>query len=280
MAPTLIVALLAALSFGVSNFAGGRASRSAPPVRVAATGHAIGLMVALVGALLWGAEAFRSADMGWGAAAGVVSAGGVLAMYIALRQGSMGIIMPIVAGIASAIPAIWGLISGDLTGAATFGGLVAVFVAVVLVSIPGSHPDVHRTPPKALATAILAGSCFAASFFFLSNTDPGSGLWPTVSLRVASTVLLGIGALVTTRGILPPRPVASDTVTAGVMELVATFFVLFAVQMGPIAVAAVVIGLYPGVTAALARIFLHEKLAYHQILGIFVALFGIALLSI
>lgn len=280
MAFTLIVASLAALSFGVSNFAGGRASRSALPIRVAATGHAIGLVVALVGALIWGAESFRQVDLLYGAGAGVVSAGGVLAMYIALRHGSMGVVMPIIAGIASAIPAIWGLATGTLSGAVTYAGLAAVFAAVMLVSIPGSHPDTRRTPPKALVTAALAGACFASSFFFLSNTDPGSGLWPTVTLRIASTLLLVVGALVTTRGILPPRAVAVDTATAGVMELVATFFVLFAVQSGPVAIAAVVIGLYPGVTAALARIFLHEKLAIHQVFGIFVALLGIALLSI
>jgi drug/metabolite transporter (DMT)-like permease len=192
----------------------------------------------------------------------------------------MGVVIPIVAGVASAIPAAWGLISGSLSGAVTYAGLVTVFAAVVLVSIPGNHPDARRTPPKALAGALLAGSCFAASFFFLSGTDPGSGLWPTVSLRVASTALLAIGALATTRGILPPRAVAVDTVTAGVMELVATFFVLFAVQAGPVAVAAVVIGLYPGVTATLARVFLRERLAAHQVVGVVVALGGIALLSI
>ena len=63
-------------------------------------------------------------------------------------------------------------------------------------------------------------------------------------------------------------------------QIVATIFVLFAVQLGPVAVAAVVIGLYPGVTAGLARIFLGERLARHQVVGIVLALAGIALLSV
>ncbi len=84
--------------------------------------------------------------------------------------------------------------------------------------------------------------------------------------------MLTIGALAWTRGVLPPRPAALDTAVAGVLEVLATIFVLFAVQLGPVAVAAVVIGLYPGVTAGLARIFLGERLAWHQVFGIFMAL--------
>jgi len=277
---TLLMALLAALSFGVSNFAGGRASRGAPPVRVAATGHSIGLGVIIVAAWLYGAEALVRADMGWGAAAGAVSAVGILSLYQAMRDGGMGIVIPIAAGIASAIPAVWGLVTGDVSGATTLGGLAVVFVAVMLVSVPDRSGKATHTPPKAIFFAALAGVFFASSFFFLSQTDPASGLWPTASLRLVSATLLVIGALASTRGILPPRSVALDTVAAGVLEVVATIFVLIAVQLGPIAVAAVVIGLYPGVTAGLARVFLGERLAWHQVVGIFMALAGIALLAL
>jgi drug/metabolite transporter (DMT)-like permease len=209
-----------------------------------------------------------------------VSAAGVLSLYQALRDGGMGIVIPVTAGAASAIPAVWGLITGDVSGAVTLAGLGLVFSAVVLVSVPDRSGVAKHTPPKALVLAALAGTFFATSFFFLSQTDPAAGLWPTASLRLVSASLLVIGALARTGGILPPRSVALDTAAAGVLEIVATIFVLFAVQLGPIAVAAVVIGLYPGVTAGLARIFLGERLAYHQLVGILLALAGIALLSI
>jgi drug/metabolite transporter (DMT)-like permease len=272
--------MLAALSFGVSNFTGGRASRQAPPVRVAATGHVIGLAFIVTVALIWREGTPDATSMGWGAAAGVVSAAGVLSLYHALRCGGMGIVIPVTAGIASAIPAAWGLLTGELAGAVTVAGLVIVFTAVVLVSVPDPSGNAVATPPRALAYAVAAGTFFASSFFFLSQTEPSAGAWPIVSVRLTSATLLVIGALITTRGILPPRSVAADTTAAGVLEALATVFVLLAVQMGPISVAAVVIGLYPGVTAGLARVFLGEKLAWHQLLGIVLALAGIAMLSI
>ena len=199
---------------------------------------------------------------------------------MAMRDGGMGVVIPVAAGIASAIPAAWGLITGDVSGATTLAGLGLVFTAVVLVSVPDRSGIATHTPRKAILIAMLAGVFFASSFFFLSQTHPESGLWPTVSLRLVSATLLTIGALVWTRGILPPRPAALDTAVAGVLEVLATIFVLFAVQLGPVAVAAVVIGLYPGVTAGLARIFLGERLAWHQIAGIFMALAGMGLLSL
>jgi drug/metabolite transporter (DMT)-like permease len=274
------MASLAALSFGISNFAGGRASRGASPVRVAASGHLIGLASVALAAWVWGSESVTRADLLWGGAAGAVSAAGVLALYMALRDGGMGIVIPVTAGVASAIPALWGLVTGDVGGVVTLAGLALVFSAVLLVSVPDRSGQTTHTPPRATALAMFAGGMFASSFFFLAQTGAASGLWPTVSLRIVSAALLVAGALAWTRGVLPPRAVALDTVVAGVLEILATIFVLFAVQLGPVAVAAVVIGLYPGVTAGLARVFLGERLAYHQYAGIVLALVGIALLSV
>ncbi len=154
-----------------------------------------------------------------------------------------------------------------------------MFAAILLVSVPRAEGH-EPLPARALGFSLAAGVLFSASFILLSHTTHASGLWPAVTLRLVSAPLLTAGALITTRRALPGRGVLGATVAAGVVETIATVFMLLAVQSGPIAIAAVVGSLYPAVTTLLARVFLREHLARHQVAGLFIALAGITLLSV
>ncbi|TDB38172.1 MAG: DMT family transporter [Actinobacteria bacterium] len=276
---TLLLSSGTALGYGISDFIGGNASRSERPVRVAAFSHIAGLAGMLVAALLWGASSVSPNDLLWGAAAGVSGGIGIFSLYAALRAGRMGVVAPITAAIGASLPVLYGTLIGERLAAMSVSGLAVVFVAILLVSIPRAegHEPLSRV---ALGFSILAGVFFSGSFILLSNTGAASGLWPAVILRVVSVGVLGTGALITTRGLVPARPVLLATIAAGLVETVATVFMLLAVQSGPIAVAAVVGSLYPAVTALLARVTIKEHLARHQIVGLGVALIGIALLSV
>lgn len=276
---TILLSGGTALGFGVSDFIGGRASRHERPVRVAAFSHLAGLLGMLVAALLWRSSVLSTADMWWGAAAGISGGIGIFSLYSALRAGRMGVVAPITAAIGSALPVLYGALIGERLEPMSLAGLAIVFAAILLVSIPKveGHLSISR---QALGFSVLAGVLFSGSFILLSNTSPDSGLWPGVALRIVSASTLGLGALITTRGYMPARSVLPATIVAGLVETAATVFMLLAVQNGPIAIAAVVGSLYPAVTALLARAALDEHLARHQIVGLGIALLGIALLSL
>ncbi len=276
---TLLLSCGTALGYGISDFVGGNASRSERPVRVAAFSHVAGLAGMLVAALLWRTTAVSTSDLAWGAVAGVSGGIGIFSLYAALRAGRMGVVAPITAAIGASLPVLYGTLAGDRLPLMSVAGLAVVFVAILLVSIPRVHGH-EPLSRAALGFSVMAGVFFSGSFILLSNTTSASGLWPAVALRVVSVSVLGVGSLVTTRGLLPARPVLPATIAAGLVETVATVFMLLAVQSGPIAIAAVVGSLYPAVTALLARVTIKEHLARHQIVGLGIALVGIALLSV
>lgn len=276
---TLLLSCGTALGFGISDFIGGNASRTERPVRVAAFSHVAGLIGMLAAALLWRATAISASDIGWGAAAGVSGGIGIFSLYAALRAGRMGVVAPITAAIGASLPVLYGTLVGERLAPLGTAGLAVVFVAILLVSIPRAegHEPLTRA---ALGFSVLAGVFFSGSFILLSNTTAASGLWPAVALRVVSVTVLGTGSLLTTRGLVPARPVLRAVIAAGLIETTATVFMLLAVQSGPIAVAAVVGSLYPAVTALLARVTIKEHLARHQIVGLGIAIVGITLLSV
>jgi drug/metabolite transporter (DMT)-like permease len=276
---TLLLSCGTALGFGISDFVGGNASRSERPVRVAAFSHVAGLLGMLVAAALWRATAVSTADIGWGAAAGVSGGIGIFSLYAALRAGRMGVVAPITAAIGAALPVIYGTLIGQRLAPLGVAGLAVVFVAILLVSIPRieGHEPLSRS---ALGFSVMAGVFFSGSFILLSNTTSASGLWPAVALRVVSVTVLGSSALLTTHGLVPARPVLPAVIAAGLVETTATVFMLLAVQSGPIAIAAVVGSLYPAVTALIARVTIKERLARHQLVGLGIALVGIVLLSL
>ncbi|MCE5192050.1 MAG: DMT family transporter [Actinomycetia bacterium] len=275
---TLLLSGGTALGYGISDFVGGRASRSERPVRVAAFSHIAGLAGMLVAALLWGATHVSASDLAWGAVAGISGGGGIFSLYAALRAGRMGVVAPITAAIGASLPVLYGTLAGERLPLISIAGLAVVFAAILLVSIPRAdgHEPLSRS---ALGFSVMAGVFFSGSFILLSNTTPASGLWPAVALRIVSVAVLATGALLTTHGVLPGRHVLGATIAAGLVETAATVFMLLAVQSGPIAVAAVVGSLYPAVTALLARAALDERLARHQIAGLGIALAGVVLLS-
>ena len=66
---------------------------------------------------------------------------------------------------------------------------------------------------------------------------------------------------------------------AGVLDIAANGLYLFAVRAGLVSLASVVTSLYPASTIILARIVLKEHMTATRVLGIVLALAGIALIA-
>ncbi|MDZ4655668.1 MAG: DMT family transporter [Coriobacteriia bacterium] len=279
---TPVLAILTSLAFGTSDFLGGLASRRESPVTVTANAHALEIAMFVVVLLVAPAAYYSTADLAWGAVAGVVGGIGVVSLYAALAVGRMGVVAPITAGLAGSLPAVFDLSAGTHMGPRAVLGLVLAVVAVVVVSFaPGHEEDQGRSmPPRAVALSVLAGVCFASGFIALSYTAAASGYWPLLAARVTSTVMLFAVAALFHRRLVADVPARASVVGAGVFEALANVTMLTAIRIGPLAVAAILGSMFPIVVLLLARIFLGERLRWMQRGGVVLALLAVVLTAL
>jgi drug/metabolite transporter (DMT)-like permease len=127
---------------------------------------------------------------------------------------------------------------------------------------------------------VLAGVGFAGAYIAYSFTGAESGLWPLLGARVTSTVLLGLLALVTTRGLSLERPALVTAGWAGGLDIIANLSLITAIHLGPLAVASVLSSLYPVVTVLLARFVLHERMRGMQRVGVALAFLAVVLAAL
>src|SRR5262249_15166354 len=80
----------------------------------------------------------------WGAAAGLGSLAGIVALNLGLASGSMAAVAPVAAVTAALVPLAGGLLNGDRPGFAAIVGAAAAVGAIILVSGAWSAADASR----------------------------------------------------------------------------------------------------------------------------------------
>ena len=282
---TVLLATSAAAVFGCSDFLGGFASRRDPARTVSLVSQLFGLA-----ALLAGLALLRTPVPGWeqfaiGAVAGIMGGLGVLSLYAALAVGRMGVVAPITAALAGAIPAGIDIAVGtrfDYVSAAGIGLAIAAVAVVSFTPVPKLHLQGHHGEHKvqAVLLSIAAGVMFAGFFTGLSLTDPAADLWPLLGARIGSIpVLAGITAA-SGGAFMVSRAGLKSTIGAGLLDMVANILALLALQIGPLAIAGVLVSLYPVSTVLLARYVLGEKLHGWQRVGVAMALVAVVLTAL
>ncbi|MHA6626951.1 multidrug DMT transporter permease [Pseudonocardia sichuanensis] len=194
------VALPAALTYGVADFAGGLAARRAPVLVVTAAAQAAGLLSLLpVVGLVAGRPS--SAALVIGALAGVAGASGLLLYLRALAVGPMGVVAPLSAVISAGLPLVVGLLGGELLGPVAVLAIGLALVAILLATA-GTRRDAAAS--TGLLLGLAAGAGFGLFFVGLDATPSDSGLWPLLAGRVVSVTLL-LGLVLRHRLPLPTR---------------------------------------------------------------------------
>jgi len=271
----LLLSLAAAIVYGAGDFLGGFATKRAPVLTVVFGAQVAALPVIAVALPLLGGVV-HPADLAWGAGAGVLGAAAVTLLYRALAMGTMGIVSPVAAVLAAAVPAIYGFAIGERPVPAALAGIVLALVAVVVVSLSAGSGPTLRGVPEAAAAGIM----FAGFFIVFARTSPDAGLWPLAAARVASLVVFALLALAARAPLVPPAGVRGTIAGSGVFDMLANVFYVLAVHTGLIAIVAVVTSLYPASTLALAGIVLRERLSLRQWVGVGCAFTGIATIAL
>jgi drug/metabolite transporter (DMT)-like permease len=264
-------ALLASLLWGTADFLGGQASRKHPAAMVAFVGQAIGFLALAVILVFHGVDAKAIVP---GLITGLLGAVAVLCFYRALAVGTMSIIAPIVATSAT-VPVLWGVLHGERPGTLQWIGIVAALAGVILASNePGGKPANSKL---ALRLAVVAALGIGLSLVSLDKAAEHDALTGVAAARaVAAPILLGV--VLYQRAKAPVRAWPTFALV-GLLDTAANSAFAVATTSGLLSLVAVLGGLFPIVTVALAYFLLHERLQPIQRAGVLLALAGIPLIS-
>jgi uncharacterized membrane protein len=276
----VVLAVSSAVVYGASDFLGGLASRKATVFGVVALSQVAGL-VALLALLPWLGGPVTRADLGWGAAAGLVGATGLLVFFRALARGVMSVIAPVTAVTAAAVPVLAGLLGGNRIGPVAGAGIVLALMAVVLVSADGGLGQLRAARPANLGAPLIAGTAFGCFFVLLDRTSADAGLTPLVAARIASFLLVIVVALIGRRSLRVGRGALPFVLASGVGDMTANALFLLATQQeGQLAITGVLASLYPVSTVVLAQSLLRERLVRAQFAGLAAAVASVVLMTL
>lgn len=275
-----MLALVSAVSYGVSDFVGGLASRRVAALRVVLVSYPIAMVLLAVLASVVGGHVTGAAVF-WGVLCGVSQGLGVWWFYAALGSGPISVVSPLTAVLVAAIPVAVGVALGERPGPVAAAGVVIALAAVVLVSREATDEDVR---PHTFTTTVAwltlgAGVAFGLNFVLIAQAPVEAKLWPLVFARVAASLLV-VGIAVASRDLrVPTGTPLRLAVVAAVLDTVANVATLLAVQASLLSLAGVLMSLYPAATVLLAIIVLRERVTRWQVAGMVAALAAVAMIA-
>lgn len=275
----ILSGLMAAWAWGSGDFAGGMASKRASSLRVVFVSQLIGTALVVPLLIVLNEPSLSPAQMGLAALAGIAGATGLALLYGALATGQMSVVAPLVAAVAGTIPVVYGILTEGLPAPVQLVGFVVALVAVWVLSRPADGLPFRR---KDALLPLLAGVMFSVFLILIAELGETAIITPIVVARVASISFFAL-LLLGGRGRGTPESGRFPYLLAAVAGLGDTagnaLYVLSA-QLGRLDVATVTSALYPAATVVLARLFLDERLARRQVVGIGLAFVAILLIAL
>jgi drug/metabolite transporter (DMT)-like permease len=273
----ILLALGASMSWGVSDFLAGLATRRLGLAPVLAIVMPAGLLAgAVVVAVRWQAPP-NASFAAWAVATGLLGVGGIAALYRGLALGRMGIVAPI-AATAPLIPVVFGLIRGERPSLLQGAGMGLALVGVVAA---GREHD--RAAGRRLALGaglgLAAAVCFGVSLITLDEAANRDPYWASFVIRLAGTTAVALFLLGRRLPARAPRTLLPALVGVGLLDVGGTILFAVSTTKGLISVVSVIVSFFPVVVAFLARVTLGERLERVQLAGAAAAIAGVALIS-
>jgi drug/metabolite transporter (DMT)-like permease len=270
-----LLAFAASVVWGVGDFAGGLISRRLPVAGVTVLQHAAGLAAIALLALALG-DGLSGRAVAIGALGGVFSAGGILAYYRALAIGTMSIVSPLAACGAVVTVAV-SLAGGERPSPLALTGAGIALTGAVLASVhEHSRGGASR---ESVLLALVTAFMFGMQLYFVGRaSDEGDPVSAILGTRLVSALVLALLVWRLWGRIDLSRPLlVGGIVVTGVLVVTANVLYGFAAEQGLVSIASVLASLYPVTIVILAYVALHERLNATQLVGVVVALTGVAL---
>jgi drug/metabolite transporter (DMT)-like permease len=259
----ILLGLASAAAWGAGDFSGGLASKRTSAYSVVVLSQFVSLILLVLSAVLIPEGDISLRDIVLGATAGVCVAVGLVALYSGLARGPMGVVAPVTAVVAAILPVIFNILNA--------------LIAVWLISQGDQDARIHLSD---LRLPIIAGFGFGIFFILIDQVSSNAILWPLVSARSASIVVVVVLGVLTRQMELPILNQVPIIALAGVFDTGGNVFYALATRIGRLDISAVLASLYPAVTVMLAWIILKEKLAFRQWVGVLLAMIAVILIAI
>jgi drug/metabolite transporter (DMT)-like permease len=273
---TAIFALAAAVAWGSGDFTGGVVARRIGVLHTTFLSYAVALIILVIVALVR-LESFPApVDLMWGALAGLFGMAGFGFLLRGFATGRMGIVAPVSAVLATAIPVIFSVFGEGLPRPLQLVGFGLALISIWLLS----RPEKLGGSPAGLGMGLLAGLGFGGFFTALDQISEDAIFWPIAAGRLAACAAMVLFALGTHQALIPQLPPLGLLLLLGVLDIGGNLFFLLAVQTGRLDVAAVLASLYPGITALLAWWIAREHMAALQVFGLGLAILSIVLITV
>ncbi|MDO2969368.1 DMT family transporter [Mycobacteroides abscessus] len=268
------IALTGSLSWGISDFIGGHASKRRSTLAVLALSRPVGLAVVGLVSVLTASTHFDGRTL-LGMLSGPAAFAALYALYRALAIGPMGVVSPI-AAVGAVVPVLWGTVIGQSLAGLTYLGLGGTLVGVMLASA-SEGLDGQRPGRQVLVWSFFCMVMFGICMILLAEAGRYHPVEAVVVSRATEVVLILIlGALSWNNLRENLRPPFGVVPFAGVLDTSAMLLFAYAAGHGSLGVAAVLSSLYPVVTVLIARLVLHERLSRVQQTGAVLTLVCVA----
>jgi uncharacterized membrane protein len=273
----ILLGLAAALLYGGSDFGGGLASRRFGPVRVTVLGSAVSAVLAWAALLVSGGPGPDVRAVAWGLASGLAGGAGTLVLYRGLARGQMSVVGPVSAVGAAVVPVAAGIALGEHPSVLAVAGVLVSLPAIVLVATSGS---VRGKLGAGLVDGLAAGLAFGILFIGLAQAGRNAGLWPVATEQTGALLPVLAVAVKSRVPLRIPVRAAGLPVLAGASGTAATLTYFYATHFSMLAIAAVLVSLYPGFTVLLARVVLHERFSPAQRAGLGLCALAVAAIAL
>jgi drug/metabolite transporter (DMT)-like permease len=288
IAPILSVGLglVAAATWGGSDFAGGLGARRSPALLLAFSGHLVTLLLLLAACVFGQLPLPHRTEFLEGAIGGLEGSLALAVFYRALAMGAMGLTAALTGLLTALVPVVYGLWVEGLPAPLALAGLLLGVIAIWLIA----HSPGHGTPPRALLLGALSGAGFGLQLILLKLASQDGVLWALTSARIGGVLAMSAILLFAwpRHGEKEKNRANSRVwsgfwkmgVLAGMLDTIGNFGYTIAAHTGRLDLAALVSSLYPGFTILLAAMILHERPTRRQTLGMAVALASVVMLSL
>ncbi len=283
----IVLALVSAIAYGLSDFVGGLVSRHTSAWSVAVLANlSAALCVAVVAVFVPGTP--EPVHLAWAALAGVGSGAGGGFLYRGLSSGRMSVVAPVSAVGAALVPLVAGALTGERFAAVVWLGILAALPGIWLVaSVPAddlSHVEGETAPARlgfadGLTDGILAGLGFGLLFAAIGQVPATAGLWPLALAQGVSVPVVILLALAVGGAWVPRGRTVRWAAGAGALAAIATGSFLLATQQGYLTIAGVLASLYPATTVLLAALVLRERVHRAQGVGLGLCALAVALVA-
>lgn len=274
----VLLALLAAASYGLADFVGGVYSKRVSPWSVALMAQVGGSVVVLFVCLFVDGSPTRT-DLLWTVVAGLGNGFGTAFLYRGLSSGRMGVVAPVSGVGAALVPIVVGVLSGERPDPLVWLGISVALPAIWLVA---REPGVTSGPAAGagLLDGLLAGLGFGTLFAALAQIPEEAGLLPLALNQVIAAGAIVVVAMTLRSPWVPREPIALVGMVSGCLGALATGAFMIANHSGYLTVTAVIASLYPAFTIMLAASLLREHVHKTQAVGLGLCAVAVVLVAV